>query len=100
MAKWWIGVNYVVEDCTLYVSIRFKDKTDFSLYFYPRIITGRRGELCDSTTDDFDVIRLYVKERSWTSELSGTLGSDIVKVNKGMGNLFDLENGITAGVLG
>lgn len=52
-------VNYVVEDRTLYVSIRFKDKTDFSLYFYPRIITDRRVELCDSTTDDFEVVRLY-----------------------------------------
>ena len=52
-------VNYTVEDRTLYVSIRFKDKTDFSLYFYPRIVTDRRVELCDSATDDFDVIRLY-----------------------------------------
>ncbi|MGE5110959.1 MAG: hypothetical protein ACM3JB_08900 [Acidobacteriaceae bacterium] len=49
---------YTIEDGSLYISIRFKDKTDFSLCFYPRIITDR-VELCDSTTDDFDIIRLY-----------------------------------------
>ena len=52
---------YTVEDGSLYVSIRFKDKTDFSLCFSPRIVTDR-VELCNSTTDDFNVIRLFEGE--------------------------------------
>jgi len=52
---------YTVEDGSLYVSIRFKDKTDFSLCFSPRILTDR-VELCDSTTDDFNIIRLFEGE--------------------------------------
>jgi hypothetical protein len=49
---------YTVDDGSLYISVRFKDNTDFSLCFFPRIITDR-VELCDSTTEDFDIIQLY-----------------------------------------
>lgn len=49
---------YTVEDGSLYISVRFKDNTDFSLCFFPRIITDR-VELCDSTTEDFEIIQLY-----------------------------------------
>jgi len=56
----WVNY-YTVEDGSVYVTIRFKDKTDFSLCFSPRIVTDR-VELCDSTTDDFNVIRLYEGE--------------------------------------
>jgi hypothetical protein len=50
-----------VEDGTLYICIRFQDKTDFALEFSPQIV--RVGtELCDSATGDFDVIRNYYQE--------------------------------------
>lgn len=49
---------YTVEDGSLYISVRFKDNTDFSLCFFPRIITDR-VELCDTTTEDFEIIQLY-----------------------------------------
>lgn len=49
---------YTVEDGSLYISVRFKDNTDFSLCFFPRIVTDR-VELCDSTTEDFEIIQLY-----------------------------------------
>jgi hypothetical protein len=49
-------VHHYVEDGTLYVCIRFQDRTDFALEFRPQIV--RVGtELCDSATEDFDVIR-------------------------------------------
>ena len=56
----WVNY-YTVEDGSVYVTIRFKDKTDFSLCFSPRIVTDR-VELCDSTTDDFNIIRLFEGE--------------------------------------
>ncbi len=56
-------VQHYVEDGTLYVCIRFQDKTDFALEFRPQIV--RVGtELCDSATEDFDVIRNYYQEQS------------------------------------
>jgi hypothetical protein len=48
---------------TLYVCIRFQDKTDFALEFSPQIVKVGT-ELCDSATDDFDVIRNYYQEQS------------------------------------
>ena len=55
-------IHHSVEDGTLYISIRFQDKTDFALEFSPQIV--RVGtELCDSATDDFDVIRNYYQEQ-------------------------------------
>ena len=54
-------IHHYIEDGTLYVCIRFQDKTDFALEFSPQIV--RVGtELCDSATDDFDVIRNYYRE--------------------------------------
>ena len=55
-------IHHSVEDGTLYISIRFQDKTDFALEFSPQIV--RVGtKLCDSATDDFDVIRNYYQEQ-------------------------------------
>jgi hypothetical protein len=54
-------IHHSVEDGTLYICIRFQDKTDFALEFSPQIV--RVGtELCDSATGDFDVIRNYYQE--------------------------------------
>ena len=54
-------IHHYIEDGTLYVCIRFQDKTDFALEFSPQIV--RVGtELCDSAKDDFDVIRNYYRE--------------------------------------
>jgi len=62
-ARSWIGFTIYVEEGTLYVCIRFQDKTDFALEFRPQIV--RVGtELCDSATEDFDVIRNYYQEQS------------------------------------
>ncbi len=45
-----------------YICIRFQDKTDFALEFSQQIV--RVGtELCDSATDDFDVILNYYQEQ-------------------------------------
>lgn len=54
-------IHHYIEDGTLYVCIRFQDKTDFALEFAPQIVTVGT-ELCDSATDDFDVIRNYYRE--------------------------------------
>ena len=54
-------IHHYIEDGTLYICIRFQDKTDFALEFSPQIV--RVGtELCDSATGDFDVIRNYYQE--------------------------------------
>ena len=52
----WICHN--VEQGCLYVSIRFKDKTDFSLRFTPQIATDY-VELLDISTGDSKLIREY-----------------------------------------
>ena len=55
-------IHHYIEDGTLYICIRFQDKTDFALEFSPQIV--RVGtELCDSATGDFDVIRNYYQEK-------------------------------------
>ena len=55
-------VHHYVEEGTLYVCIRFQDKTDFAL---DSPANGEVGtELCDSATEDFDVIRNYYQEQS------------------------------------
>ena len=51
-------VNYSFEEGTLFVSIRFKDKTDFSLQFSPQIITDAI-DLSDMSTGNFKLIREY-----------------------------------------
>lgn len=54
----WISHN--VEQGCLYVSIRFEDKTDFSLRFTPQIATDY-VELLDISTGDSKVIQEYYK---------------------------------------
>ena len=64
-------IHHYIEDGTLYVCIRFQDKTDFALEFSPQMV--RVGtELCDSATEDFDVIRNYYQEEANDSR-AGTL---------------------------
>lgn len=53
----WVS-HSLVEDGSLYVSIRFMDKTDFSLQFSPTILTDSI-ELSDISTGNFKMIREY-----------------------------------------
>jgi hypothetical protein len=53
----WVS-HSLVEDGSLYVSIRFMDKTDFSLQFSPTILTDGI-ELSDISTGNFKMIREY-----------------------------------------
>jgi len=55
-------VSHSVEEGSLYISIRFKDKTDFSLRFSPRIVTDGI-DLSDVKTGDYEVIREYYRRR-------------------------------------
>jgi len=53
-------INNSIEDGTIYVSVRFTDKTEFSLrYAGTLFIAG--ADLCDVKTGDFDIIREYMK---------------------------------------
>lgn len=53
-------VTHSIEDGTLYVGIRFKDKTDFSLrYACGMLVVG--ADLCDVRTGDYETIREYMK---------------------------------------
>ncbi len=51
-------VSHSFEEGSLYVSIRFQDKTDFSLRFSPQIVTDGI-DLSDISTGDFKLIREY-----------------------------------------
>ena|ERR1700674_6034810 len=53
----WVS-HSLVEDGSLYVSIRFRDRTDFSLQFSPTILTDSI-ELSDISTGNFKIIREY-----------------------------------------
>ena len=53
-------VSHTFEDGSLYVSIRFTDKTDFSLQFSPKILT-ESIDLSDMSTGNFEMIRRYPK---------------------------------------
>jgi hypothetical protein len=53
----WVS-HSLVEDGSLYVSIRFMDKTDFSLQFSPTILTDSI-EFSDISTGNFKMIREY-----------------------------------------
>jgi hypothetical protein len=55
-------IHHYVEDGTLFICIRFQDKTDFALEFSPQIVTVG-AELCDSAAGNFDVIRNYYQEQ-------------------------------------
>jgi hypothetical protein len=47
-------------DGTLYVSVRFKDKTDFSLrYACDMFVVG--ADICDMKTGDYEMIREYMR---------------------------------------
>ena len=53
-------VSHTFEDGSLYVSIRFKDKTDFSLQFSAKILTDSI-DLSDVSTGNFKMIREYYR---------------------------------------
>ncbi len=53
-------ITHSIEDGTRYFSVRFKDKTDFSLrYACDMFVVG--ADLCDFKTGDFEMIREYMK---------------------------------------
>ena len=56
----WVSHN--VEDHSLYVNIRFKDQTEFSLRFSPQIETDY-VDLSAITKGDFKLIREYYKRQ-------------------------------------
>ena len=53
-------VSHSFEDGSLYVSIRFKDKTEFSLQFSAKILTDSI-DLSDMSTGNFKMIREYYR---------------------------------------
>lgn len=53
-------ITHSIEDGTLYLGIRFRDKTDFSLrYTCGMFVVG--ADLCDISTGDYENIREYIK---------------------------------------
>lgn len=53
-------ITHSIEDGTLYVSVRFKDKTDFSLrYACDMFVVG--ADFSDFKTGDFEMIREYMR---------------------------------------
>src|SRR6266404_5138817 len=53
-------ITHSIEDGTLYFSLRFKDKTDFSLrYACDMFVVG--ADFCDFKTGDFEMIREYMR---------------------------------------
>src|ERR1700674_5130217 len=55
----WVS-HSLVEDGSLYVSIRFMDKTEFSLQFSAKILTDSI-DLSDVSTGNFKMIREYYR---------------------------------------
>lgn len=55
-------VSHSVEEGSVYVCIRFMDKTEFSLQFSPQIQTDSI-DLSDMTTGNFKMIREYYRRR-------------------------------------
>ena len=55
-------VSHSVEEGSVYVCIRFRDKTEFSLQFSPQIQTDSI-DLSDMTTGNFKMIREYYRKR-------------------------------------
>jgi hypothetical protein len=55
----WVS-HSLVEDGSLYVSIRFMDKTEFSLQFSAKILTDSI-DLSDVSTGNFKMIRQYYR---------------------------------------
>jgi hypothetical protein len=53
-------ISHSIEDGTLYFTVRFKDKTDFSLrYAREMFLVG--ADFCDVKTGDFEMIREYMR---------------------------------------
>ena len=53
-------ITHSIEDGTHYFSVRFKDKTDFSLrYACDMFVVG--ADFCDFKTGDFEMIREYMR---------------------------------------
>jgi hypothetical protein len=53
-------LTHSIEDGTLYFSVRFKDKTDFSLrYACDMFVVG--ADFCDFKTGDSEMIREYMR---------------------------------------
>ena len=53
-------ISHSIEDGTLYISVRFKDKTDFSLrYACDMFVVG--ADICDVKTGDYEMIREYMR---------------------------------------
>jgi hypothetical protein len=53
-------ITHSIEDGTLYFTVRFQDKTDFSLrYACEMFVVG--ADFCDVKTGDFEMIREYMK---------------------------------------
>jgi len=55
-------VSHSAEKGSVYVCIRFMDKTEFSLQFTPQILTDSI-DLSDMSTGDFKMIREYYRRR-------------------------------------
>ena len=55
-------VSHSVEEGSVYVCIRFMDKTEFSLQFSPQILTDGI-DLADMSTGNFKMIREYYRRR-------------------------------------
>jgi hypothetical protein len=53
-------VSHSIEDGTLYSTVRFKDKTDFSLRYACEMFVVR-ADICNVRTGDYDMIREYVR---------------------------------------
>ena len=53
-------ISHSIQDGTLYITVRFKDKTDFSLrYACDMFVVG--ADFCDVKTGDFEMIREYMR---------------------------------------
>jgi hypothetical protein len=53
-------ITHSIEDGTLYFTVRFKDKTDFSLrYACDMFVVG--ADFCDVKTGDMEMIREYMR---------------------------------------
>ena len=53
-------ISHSIEDGMLYFTVRFKDKTDFSLrYACDMFVVG--ADFCDVKTGNFDMIREYMR---------------------------------------
>ena len=53
-------ISHSIEDGTLYFTVRFKDRTDFSLrYACDMFVVG--ADFCDVKTGDFEIVREYMR---------------------------------------